>query len=164
MGPGHAACVNTLAPGRAGFNFKSAIFNLVLLIGIFRSSYDNFIEPMHRNKPNITYLLTSYDNALRWMSWDLSEDKSTLVQVMAWCCQAASHYLSQCWPRSVSLFGITRAQWVNINTLRLEENGCHFADNIYKCIVFNENCCTLIQFSWNLCPRVQLTISQHWVR
>ena len=38
---------------------------------------------------------------LRWMSWDLPEDKSTLVQVMAWCRQASSHYLSQCWPRSV---------------------------------------------------------------
>ena len=27
-------------------------------------------------------------------------DKSTLVQVMAWCRQAPSHYLNQCWPRS----------------------------------------------------------------
>ena len=32
------------------------------------------------------------------MPWDLTEDKSTLVQVMAWCRQATSHYLSQCWP------------------------------------------------------------------
>ena len=34
-------------------------------------------------------------------------DKSTLVQVMAWCCQATSHYLSQCWPRSMWPCGIT---------------------------------------------------------
>ena len=27
------------------------------------------------------------------------DDKSTLVQVMTWCCQAKSHHLSQCWPR-----------------------------------------------------------------
>ena len=27
-------------------------------------------------------------------------DKSTLVQVMAWCRQATSHYLSQCWHSS----------------------------------------------------------------
>ena len=26
---------------------------------------------------------------------------TTLVQVMAWCHQATSHYLSQCWPRSM---------------------------------------------------------------
>ena len=37
-------------------------------------------------------------------------DKSTLVQVMAWCRQATSHYLSQCWPRSLSPYGVTRPQ------------------------------------------------------
>ena len=31
---------------------------------------------------------------------------------MAWCCQATSHYLSQCWPRSLSSYGVTRPQWV----------------------------------------------------
>ena len=30
-----------------------------------------------------------------------SDGMITLVQVMAWCCQATSHYLSQCWPRSM---------------------------------------------------------------
>ena len=94
--------LDSLVPGRSGFNFKSAIFNLVLLIGIFRSSYDN---------------------ALRWISWDLSDDKSTLVQVMAWCRQATSHYLSQCWPRSVSPYGVTRAQWVNLVNVR--QNTCN---------------------------------------
>ena len=29
---------------------------------------------------------------------NLTDDKPALVQVMAWCHQAASHYLSQCWP------------------------------------------------------------------
>ena len=28
-------------------------------------------------------------------------NESTFVQVMAWCCQAPSHCLSQCWPRSM---------------------------------------------------------------
>ena len=55
--------VNSLAPGRSGCHFKTAIFNLVLLIGIITSSKDN---------------------ALRWMPRDLTDDKSTLVQVMAW--------------------------------------------------------------------------------
>ena len=44
----------------------------------------------------------------RWI-----DDKSTLVQVMAWGRQATSHYLSQCWPRYLSPYGITRPQWVN---------------------------------------------------
>ena len=43
------------------------------------------------------------------MSLDLTDDKSTLVQVMAWCRQTTSHYLSQCWPRSMSLNGVTRS-------------------------------------------------------
>ena len=84
--------LNSLAPGRPGCHFKTAIFNLVLSIGIFTSSKDNI---------------------LRWMPRDLTDDKSTLVQVMAWCRQATSHYLSQCWPSSMSPYGITRPQWVN---------------------------------------------------
>ena len=54
----------------------------------------------------------SYEIALRWMPLDLTDDRSTLVQVMAWCHQATSHYLSQCWPRSMSPYDVTRPQWV----------------------------------------------------
>ena len=32
---------------------------------------------------------------------------------MAWCHQATSHYFSQCWPRSMSPYGVTGPQWVN---------------------------------------------------
>ena len=46
------------------------------------------------------------------MSLVLNDDKSILVQVMAWCRQEASHYLNQCWPRSM-LPCVTRPQWVN---------------------------------------------------
>ena len=70
------------------------IFNFVLLICLFRFSLGN---------------------ALRLMPEKLTDDKSTLVQVMAWCRQATSHYLSQCWPSSMSPYGVTRAQWVNQN-------------------------------------------------
>ena len=41
------------------------------------------------------------------------DDKSALVQVMAWCCQATSHNLSQCWTISLSPYGVTRPQWVD---------------------------------------------------
>ena len=50
-----------------------------------------------------------------WDKWDLTDDKSILVQVMAWCHQAPSHYLSQCWPSSMSRYGVTRPQWVKKN-------------------------------------------------
>ena len=45
---------------------------------------------------------------LRWLTQNLTNDKSTLVQVMAWCHQATSHYLNHCWPRSMSPYGVTR--------------------------------------------------------
>ena len=45
---------------------------------------------------------------------DLIDDKSTLVQVMAWCRQATNHYLSQCWHSSLSLYGVTRGEWVKV--------------------------------------------------
>ena len=64
---GPCSYFNSLAPGTSGCNFKNVIFYLVLLIGVLRSLYDN---------------------ALRWMLHDLTDDKSTLVQGMAWWHQA----------------------------------------------------------------------------
>ena len=84
-------CLNSLDPRRSRCYLKNGILNLVLLTRTYRS----------------------YDNALRWMPRDLTTDKSALVQVMAWCHQAASHYLGQCWSRSMLPYGITRPQWVN---------------------------------------------------
>ena len=55
----------------------------------------------------LRYLL---GNCLRWVSQDHSNDLSTLIQVMAWGCQAPSHYLSQCWPRALPPYGVTRPQ------------------------------------------------------
>ena len=47
---------------------------------------------------------------LRWLRLEHTDDKSTLVQVMAWCRQATSHYLNQCWPKSHA----TWHQWAKI--------------------------------------------------
>ena len=66
----------------------------------------------------------SYENALRWMPLNITDEKSTLVQVMAWCRQATSHYLSRCWPRSLSPFGVTRPQWVDSIRVRLRRGTC----------------------------------------
>ena len=84
--------INSLTPGRFQFHFRKVIFKLTLV----------------NDGRGI-----SYEIALRWMPQDLTDDESTLVQVMAWCRQASSHYLSQCWPRSMSPNGVTRPQWVN---------------------------------------------------
>ena len=47
------------------------------------------------------------------MPLDITADWSTLVQIIAWCRQASSHYLGQCWLRSLLLYGVTRPQWAN---------------------------------------------------
>ena len=84
--------VNSLVPGRFLKKFRYVIFLPILVT----DGWDISIEIV-----------------LLWMSLHLTDDKSTLVQVMAWCHQATSHYRSQCWPRSVPPYGVTRPQWVN---------------------------------------------------
>ena len=64
----------------------------------------------------------SCEIALIWMSLDFADDQSTLAQVMAWCCQATSHYLSQCWPRSLLPYDVARLQWVKVLLTRRSEN------------------------------------------
>ena len=82
-----------LAPGRFKLNFRWVIFKLILIINGWG---------------------ISCEIALRWMSLNLNDGKSTVVQVMAWCRRATSHYLSQCWATSMSPYGITRPQCVNL--------------------------------------------------
>ena len=86
---------NSLPPGRCERNFTHVIFKLMLVNDGWGFSYEI---------------------ALIWMSQNFTYDQSTLVQVMAWCHQATSHYLNQCWPRSLSPYGVTRPQWVIIDS------------------------------------------------
>ena len=80
---------NSLAPSTFWLNFRWVIFKQILMI-------DGWV--------------ISCEITLRWKSQGLTDDKSTLVQVMAWCRQAIGHYLNQCWPRSMSPYGVTRPQ------------------------------------------------------
>ena len=51
--------------------------------------------------------------AFQCMPLDLT-DKSTVVEIISWCRQVPSHYLSQCSPSSISPCGVTRPQWINV--------------------------------------------------
>ena len=100
----------SLAPGKSECDSKNRIFNLVLLIGIFRSSHDNNFQ---------------------WMPQDLTDDKSILVQVMAWCRQATSHCLSQCWLSLLSPYGVARPQWVNsLNPVNIKQQITCYNDSL----------------------------------
>ena len=43
---------------------------------------------------------------MEWKPEDHVDGKSILLQVMAWCHQAGGHYLNQCWPSSMTQYGI----------------------------------------------------------
>ena len=111
---------HSLAPGKFEWNFRHVIFKQILVIygwGI------------------------SCEIALIWMSLDFTDDQSTLVQVMAWCRQATSHYLIQCWPISLSPYGFTSPQWVNytdinssVNLIYIHESGHHCG---CRCLTLN---------------------------
>ena len=83
---------NSLAPGGFDHSLKLVNFKLISTINI---------------------LSIFCEIAIRWMPQHLTDHESTLVQVMAWCRQATSHYLSQGWPRSLLPYDVTRPQWVN---------------------------------------------------
>ena len=63
----------------------------------------------------IKFMSASCEIALRWMPQNTFDNKSTLVQVMAWCQMTPSHYLSKWWPRFKSPYVITRWQCVKIH-------------------------------------------------
>ena len=67
-----------------------------------------------------------------WMPRDLTDDKRTLVQEMAWCRQATSHYLNQCWPSCMRPQCVTRPQWVK--RLHASSNKSH---EILLCVPTN---------------------------
>ena len=72
--------INSLAPKRFPKKIRKVIVQLILVI-------DGWSIPCKI--------------VLKWMP---------VVQVMAWCRQATSHYLDQCWPRSLSPHGVIRPQ------------------------------------------------------
>ena len=118
-------CVNSLIPGRFEWNFRPILQQISVTDGcgipcdiahrwmLLGLSDDDDI--------NISAIFCYW--WLRYILWNcpqmnvtgpyVTDDESTLVQVMAWCLQAPSHYLSQCWPRSMPQYGITRPQWVD---------------------------------------------------
>ena len=74
-------------------------------------------------------------------------DKSTLVQVMARCHQAPSHYLSQCWPRwSMMSYGITRPQWANHSAT------VYRCDTKCMCVTSFQNLCLSEAVNFSLVP------------
>ena len=115
--------VNSLAPVKFEWNFRHVILKQILVIdgwGIY------------------------CEIALIWMSLDFTDDQSTLVQGMAWCRQATSHYLSQFWLiRCLSPYCVTMPQRVD----SLAHGRC---GNSFKSIIHALYLCRLIKLKCDL--------------
>ena len=103
----------------AGFNHCALRDAVVFEYAIYRQNFSNY------------FFIASFNIVIVWSLQQLVGDKSTLVQVMVWCSQATSHYLNE-WSthRSMTSFYIIWPQWVS-STLNAEQDGWHFADNIF---------------------------------
>ena len=61
--------------------------------------------------------------------------------------------------RLESIMTFLHVQWmwvISINTLRVRQNGRHFADDIFKCILLNENVWITIKNSLKFVPKVPI--------
>ena len=80
--------INSLAPGRCGSNFKRVISDACYRLSSWALHVMLFSVECH-STPMMIHV-------------------STLVQIMAWCCQETNYYLSQCWLGSMLPFGVSR--------------------------------------------------------
>ena len=92
----------------------------------------------------LTILLTRRVNGCWWYFRDMS----VMMQEMCDWITCRCYWLSS-WSRNFYIFSSFSLQndVFVINTLKPRHNGCHFPDDLFKCIFLNENLWTSIQSS-----------------
>ena len=78
-------------------------------------------------------------------------NKSSLVQVMTWCCQATSHYLNQCWPTSPH----------RLLAGRVGHHQCRHITSLAAMIWYFNHCLTTTHFIISLCVLVIMLKMEH---
>ena len=73
----------------------------------------------------IKFMNISWVIAIWRLSQNTFDNKSTLVQVMDWCCQVPSHCLSQCSPMSMSLYASQGDNELTLYVLNFSEGIKH---------------------------------------
>ena len=121
----------------------------------------HLIPVIFRLTSRIYILNISCEIALRWMPQDLTDDKSILVQVMAWYSQATGLALLNRKCHHMVLVGhsfrdsIPNMQYI-IKHIEAETKLLHFADNIFKCIFLNEYVWISLKISLKFVPKVRI--------
>ena len=82
---------------------------------------------------------------ISWSSDDLQRFRKTIVFL----------YVPCLWPHTQPVSPNQCMLWL-LNTLRPRQNGRHFADDIFKCILFNENAGIALKISLMFVPKVRI--------
>ena len=117
----------------------------------------DFTTVISEHTLRIKFMSTSREIFTRWISQNSCDDDLTSVQVSAWCRQAASHYLSQCWPRYMSPYGTTGLQWTINHFLLFTHDASRWTPDFalgiiedvisgnplphFTCLIINEHVC-----------------------
>ena len=115
---------------------------------------DYSINSLTRGKFEWNFIYVIFKRILVIDGWGIScechftDDQSTMVWVMAWCRQATSHYLSQCWPRSHSPYGVTPFLYWTKNI-----PACWFPD-CRQCPVISWPCSHHCKHNWGHCLKI----------
>ena len=137
----HMYPFNTLRPRQNGRYFPDDIFKCIFL------------------NENVWI---SIKISLKFVPKGLINSIPALVLIMAWR-RSGDKPLSE--PMIDSLpthIYVTRPRWVNKTSP--EQNGSHFAGNIFQMSSLERRYLIWFQFHWRLFPRVPLVMLQHWFR
>ena len=109
------ACANNWNPGDLR-RHRAHYYVIVMRNG--RDFGDDIFKCIFENE-NVQMLFSdwSLDHStgivIMGMLWGNNDGKPSLVLEMAWCHQATSHCMDQCWQRPMTPYGVTRPQLVN---------------------------------------------------
>ena len=106
-----------------------------------------------------------------------NDNKSIVLQGITWCMALPVVTTTITWHRTyiacwsnILNYDINNSWSVNLAVCRNDFAffyiyfGRHFADDIFRCILWMRSFAFRLKFHWNLFLRVQLTIAQQWFR
>ena len=99
------------------FKMGAVASQITSLMIVYSTVYSDANKRKHQSSMSLAFVRGIHRGPVQVMAWCRQATTHYLSQCcLSQCCQccltAPSHYLSQCWPRSLSPYGVTRPQWV----------------------------------------------------
>ena len=121
------------------------IWNALTLIWFYRNMQNYCIS----NCKNALAIRQFFTKPLNWWLW---------IPAWGWLWPNIGFYISS----YICLFRVHRNLMLVVVTHPTEQNGSHFADNIFKCRFLNEKFCILIQISLKFVPNGSIDNMSVW--